>query len=121
MAEFKEKLKEKSGQRRKRFLQFLRDLPMPDGKFDHKLKKWIPDVAWCGVFTREEISALVKHNYVTDVTARLLIELYYNIDRQDRHGDYRIEHHRIEVTYSREQLMELKRVAAGLINQEHSR
>jgi hypothetical protein len=43
MAEFTEKRNEKAGQRRKRFLAFLRSQPMPDGKYDHKLKKWIPN------------------------------------------------------------------------------
>jgi hypothetical protein len=43
MAEFKEKLNEKVGQRRKRLLAFLRALPLPDGRYDHRLKKWIPN------------------------------------------------------------------------------
>jgi hypothetical protein len=43
MAEFKEKSDEKQGQRRKRFLEFLRSLPMPKGSYDLKLKRWIPD------------------------------------------------------------------------------
>lgn len=41
MAEFKEKLNEKDGQRRKRFLKFLRELPVPDGTYDEQLKRWI--------------------------------------------------------------------------------
>jgi hypothetical protein len=45
MALFKEKMGEKQGQRRKRFLQFLREQPMPDGTYDPKLKKWIPRAA----------------------------------------------------------------------------
>lgn len=43
MAEFKEKMNEKEGQRRKRFLEFLRSQPMPNGTYDSKLKKWIPN------------------------------------------------------------------------------
>lgn len=44
MALFKEKIvgEEKAGQRRKRFLKFLREMPMPDGTYDPKLKKWVP-------------------------------------------------------------------------------
>jgi hypothetical protein len=42
MAEFKQNMGETEGQRRKRFLKFLRALPMPDGTYDLKLKKWIP-------------------------------------------------------------------------------
>ena len=44
MALFKEKGfgEEKQGQRRKRFLKFLREMPMPDGTYDSKLKKWVP-------------------------------------------------------------------------------
>jgi hypothetical protein len=43
MEEFKEKLNEKEGQRRKRFLAFLRELPMPDGEYNEKTKTWIPN------------------------------------------------------------------------------
>ena len=43
MAEFKEKRNEKQGQRRKRFLQFLRELPMPAGTCDAQLKRWVPN------------------------------------------------------------------------------
>lgn len=42
MAEFKEKRGEKEGQRRKRFLEFLREQPMPNGTWDEKQKRWIP-------------------------------------------------------------------------------
>ena len=45
MSEFKEKRGEKEGRRRRRFLEFLRSLPMPNGKYDPKLKKWIPNEA----------------------------------------------------------------------------
>jgi hypothetical protein len=45
MATFKERWGEKLNQRRKRYLAWLRELPMPAGKFDHKLKKWIPNSA----------------------------------------------------------------------------
>lgn len=41
---FTEKVGEKEGQRRKRFLQYLRSLPMPDAKFDLKKKIWIPNL-----------------------------------------------------------------------------
>ncbi len=42
MNKFIEKSGEKEGQRRKRFLKFLREIPMPDGVYDKKLKRWIP-------------------------------------------------------------------------------
>ena len=41
MTKFIEKLKEKQGQRRKRFLEFLRSLPKPEGVFDDKRKVWV--------------------------------------------------------------------------------
>lgn len=40
---FIEKSGEKDGQRRKRFLQFLRDIPPPSKRFDDKRKVWIAD------------------------------------------------------------------------------
>jgi len=40
---FKEKNGEKQGQRRKRFLQFLRDLPKPSTRFNEKTKQWMPE------------------------------------------------------------------------------
>lgn len=43
MTKFVERINEKEGQRRKRFLQFLRELPKPDGVFDEKRKVWIPN------------------------------------------------------------------------------
>jgi hypothetical protein len=42
-SKFVEKRNEKQGQRRKRFLEFLRGLPMPDGKFDEQKKRWVPN------------------------------------------------------------------------------
>jgi hypothetical protein len=73
-----------------------------------------------GVFTREEVNALRKRGYVSEVTAELLLQLCYNVDRQDRHGDYRIEHCRMDaVPYNREQLMDLKRIANKCL--EHDR
>jgi hypothetical protein len=38
---FHEKRGEKQGQRRKRFLEFLRNHPKPAGQFDDKRKVWI--------------------------------------------------------------------------------
>jgi hypothetical protein len=43
MSEFHEQAGEKEGQRRKRFLEFLRSLPKPNGIFDPKKKVWIPN------------------------------------------------------------------------------
>jgi hypothetical protein len=42
MSEFKEKTNEKEGQRRKRFLEFLRSLPHPDVTYDPKTKRYVP-------------------------------------------------------------------------------
>lgn len=43
MSQFIEKRGEKEGQRRKRYLEFLRSQPMPKGTFDDKKKIWIPE------------------------------------------------------------------------------
>lgn len=43
MTIFIERRGEKDGQRRRRFLEFLRALPKPSKRFDDKLKRWIPD------------------------------------------------------------------------------
>jgi hypothetical protein len=42
MSTFIERFGEKQGQRRKRYLEFLRNLPKPKGTFVEKTKKWIP-------------------------------------------------------------------------------
>lgn len=43
MTKFIEKRGESEGQRRKRFLEFLRSLPKGEGVFDDKKKMWIKD------------------------------------------------------------------------------
>lgn len=43
MDAFVEKPGEKDGQRTKRFLEFLRNVPMPKGIWDEKLRKWVPN------------------------------------------------------------------------------
>lgn len=42
MSKFIEKRGEKEGPRRRRFLKFLRELPMPDATWDEKRKIWLP-------------------------------------------------------------------------------
>lgn len=43
LSTFKEKIGENEGQRRKRFLEHIRAIPMPDATWDEKQKKWIPN------------------------------------------------------------------------------
>ncbi len=63
------------------------------------------------VFTREEVNALRKHDHITETTARILLELYYDPVR-DLHDTVRVFHrHHDSVPYDKESLMDLKRIA----------
>ena len=43
ISKFIEKSGEKQGQRRKRFLEYLRSMPKGEGRFDDKRKIWVKE------------------------------------------------------------------------------